>query len=181
MRTRGGVRRIALAVGLLVVSPAVDGAGAVGDFRGGDQAKAGRRLRPQPSCTGTVLFKGGGTGGEGCSPRALSGAANYPSLGNLRTVQPVRGERRSFKWFEFEPSACAAHACRAAHSQIIPVGMICRGGVCSPRETSGDMRKLCAFEARSDCHGPTNSARPEPVKVQGEAHVWKTAATGRRG
>ena len=38
-----------------------------------DQAKAGRRLRPQPCCTGTVLFKGGGTGGEGCSPRAWSG------------------------------------------------------------------------------------------------------------
>src|SRR5699024_10807881 len=44
--------------------------------RGRGPSKAGRRLRPQPSCTGTALFKGGGTGGEGCSPCGSGGDVN---------------------------------------------------------------------------------------------------------
>ena len=35
----------------------------------GDQAKAGRRLRPQPSCTGTTMFTAWGAGQQGCRPR----------------------------------------------------------------------------------------------------------------
>src|SRR5699024_1484085 len=70
MRTRGGVRRIALAVGLLVGAPAVDGAGAVGDFRGGDQARravGSDRNHPVPGqrCSRPGLLVGKGAARAG--------------------------------------------------------------------------------------------------------------------